>query len=262
MEEKLRVIIGDRTEKLVLPSGIPPTVEELQTTVKENFGLYEEFSFQYLDSEFGDYFTLHKIDQIKHKDTINVVYVAPIILNLQQIDESLDISFSQQSTDSLSVSYAESSLSNAESSVSNAESSAGTSPSGSTIILPRSTTERCQPWPKQFPIPQFAYETEIYLERADEDYRRNGTLLTSSKIKADILEKLAETIYMYATYPSNPQICDVAEALVKKSSCLKEPALFTGYYGWQQSLKYKMANYRTKLRGYGVPEVMCNALTF
>lgn len=151
MEEKLRVIIGDRTEKWVLPSGIPPTVDELQTTVKENFGLYEVFSFQYLDSEFGDYFTLHKTDQIKHKDSIKVVYVAPIILNLQQIDESLDISFSQQSTNSLSVSYAESSLSNAESSVSNAESSAGTSPSGSTIILPRNTTERYQPWPKQFP---------------------------------------------------------------------------------------------------------------
>lgn len=247
MEEKLRVIIGDRIEKLVLPSGIPPTVEELQTTVKANFGLNEEFSFQYLDSEFGDYFTLHKTDQIKHKDTIKVVYAAPIILDLRQVNESLDISFGQQPTDNLSVSYA--------------ESSAGTSSSGSTIILrrQRSTTERCQPWPKQFPIPQFAYETEIYLERADEDYRRNGTLLTSSKIKADILEKLAETIYMYAAYPSNPQICDVAEALVKIYPCLKEPGSFTGYYGWQQSLKYKMANYRTKLRGYGVPEVVCNA---
>ncbi len=39
MEEKLRVLIDDQIEKLVLPSGIPPTVEELQTTVKENFGI-------------------------------------------------------------------------------------------------------------------------------------------------------------------------------------------------------------------------------
>lgn len=29
MEEKLQVIIGDQIEKLVLASGIPPTVEEL-----------------------------------------------------------------------------------------------------------------------------------------------------------------------------------------------------------------------------------------
>lgn len=82
MEEKLRVIIDERIEKLVLPSGIPPTMEELQTTVKENFGISEEFSFQYLDSDFDNYFTLHKTDQIKHKDTIKVVYAAPIILNL------------------------------------------------------------------------------------------------------------------------------------------------------------------------------------
>lgn len=250
----MRVIIGDRIEKLVLQSGIPPTVEELQTIVKEKFGISEEFSLQYLDSEFEDYFTLHKTDQIKHKDTVKVVYAAPIILNLQQVEGSLDISFGQQSTDCDSVSYA-------ESSASNTESSAGTSSSTDTIILPRqrSTTERCQQWPKQFPIPQFAYETEMCLERADEDHRKNGTLLTASKVKADILEKLAETIYMYTAYPSSAQICDVAEALVNKYPCLKEPGSFSGYYGWQQRLKYKMANYRTKLRGYGVPEVMCNA---
>ncbi|KAG7231408.1 hypothetical protein INR49_011964 [Caranx melampygus] len=81
MEEKLRVIFDDRIEKLVLPSGIPPTVEELQTTVKENFGFSEE-----------------------------------------QVDENLDISFGQHSTDCDSVSYAESSASIAESSASNAES--------------------------------------------------------------------------------------------------------------------------------------------
>lgn len=67
-------------------------------------------------------------------------------------------------------------------------------------------------------------------------------------------------LYTHTAYPSSAQINDVAEALVKKYPCLKEPGSFSGYYGWQQSIKYKMANYRTKLRGYGVPEVMCNAL--
>lgn len=66
-------------------------------------------------------------------------------------------------------------------------------------------------------------------------------------------------IHIQPIHPS-AQISDVAEALVKKYPCLKEPGSFSGYYGWQQSIKYKMANYRTKLRGYGVPEVMCNAL--
>ncbi|XP_054894412.1 uncharacterized protein LOC129365303 [Poeciliopsis prolifica] len=202
MEAKLRVIIDDRIEKLDLPSGIPPTVEELHNIVKDTFGISTEFSLQYFDVEFEDYFTLHNNDLIKHKGTIK-----------------------------------------------------------DTIILSgRSTTERCQSWPKQFPIPQFAYETEMYLERGNEDYKKNGTLLTTSKIKPDILEKLAETVYTYTAYPSGSQISDVAEALVNKYPCLKEPGSFAGYYGWQQSLKYKMSNYRTKLRGYGVPEVLCNAL--
>ncbi|KAL7845988.1 hypothetical protein AOLI_G00241800 [Acnodon oligacanthus] len=94
----------------------------------------------------------------------------------------------------------------------------------------------------------------MYLERANEDYKKNGTLLTTSKVKADILEKLAETVYLYTAYPSSAQISDVAEALVEKYPCLRDPGSFSGYYDWEKSIKYKMANYRTKLRGFGVPE--------
>ncbi|KAI9545946.1 hypothetical protein NQZ68_032659 [Dissostichus eleginoides] len=199
MEAKLRVLIDDRIEKLVLPAGIPPTVEELTNVVKETYAVIDEFSLQYLD-----YFTLNQTDQIKHKDTVKVVYVEQITLNLLPIDGS---SFLQSSTE--------------YDSASNAESSARTSTSHDTIILSnQSTAERREPWPKQFPVPRFAFETGMYLERANEDYKKDGKLLTTSK----------------------------------------EPGSFSGYYGWQQSLKYKMANYRTKLRGYGVPEVMCNSL--
>lgn len=248
IEAKLRVIIDDRIEKLVLPSGIPSTLEELQTVVKETFDISDEFSLQYFDSEFEDYFTLHKSDEIKHKDTVKVVYAEHITLNLVPLDECTDNSFLQHSTD-------------AESTASNVDSSAGQSSSQDTIILSnRSATERCQPWPKQYPVPQFAFETEMILERATEDFKKNGTLLTNARVKSDILETLAKTIYTYTAYPSSAQISDVAEALVKKYPFLKEPGSFSGYYGWQQSIKYKMANYCTKLRGYGVPEVMCNAL--
>lgn len=67
-------------------------------------------------------------------------------------------------------------------------------------------------------------------------------------------------MYTYTAYPSGAQISDVAEALCTKYPFLREPGSFSGFYGWQQSLMYKMANYRTKLRGFGVPDVMCNAL--
>lgn len=100
----------------------------------------------------------------------------------------------------------------------------------------------------------------MYLETATEAYNKNGILVSASKIKADVLEKLAESIFAYTAYPSSAQISDVAEALVKKYPCLKEPGSFAGYYGWQQSLKYKMGNYRTKLRSFGLPELTCNAL--
>ncbi|KAK1894643.1 Histone-lysine N-methyltransferase Su(var)3-9, partial [Dissostichus eleginoides] len=167
MEAKLRVLMDDRIEKLVLPAGIPPTVEELTNVVKETYAVIDEFSLQYLDSDFEDYFTLNQTDQIKHKDTVKVVYAEQITLNLLPIDGS---SFLQSSTE--------------YDSASNAESSAGTSSSHDTIILSnQSTAERREPWPKQFPVPQFAFETGMYLERANEDYKKDGKLLTTSKIQ-------------------------------------------------------------------------------
>ncbi|KAK1892763.1 putative L-type lectin-domain containing receptor kinase I.2, partial [Dissostichus eleginoides] len=164
MEAKLRVLIDDRIEKLVLPAGIPPTVEELTNVVKETYAVIDEFSLQYLD-----YFTLNQTDQIKHKDTVKVVYVEQITLNLLPIDGS---SFLQSSTE--------------YDSASNAESSAGTSTSHDTIILSnQSTAERREPWPKQFPVPRFAFETGMYLERANEDYKKDGKLLNTSKIQEE-----------------------------------------------------------------------------
>lgn len=66
----LRVVIEHRSEKLTLSSGIPSTVEQLHETVKGTFGLIEDFTLHYLDEDFGDYFTLHSTNQIKHKGTI------------------------------------------------------------------------------------------------------------------------------------------------------------------------------------------------
>ncbi|CAM4678776.1 unnamed protein product [Leuciscus chuanchicus] len=59
-------------------------------------------------------------------------------------------------------------------------------------------------------------------------------------VKSNILECLAELIFSYTPYPNDAQRCAVAEALIKKNPCLKEPGSFNGLYGWQQSLKYKI----------------------
>lgn len=115
-------------------------MEKLQTVVKETFGISVEFSLQYFDSEFEDFFTLHKSDQIKHKDTIKAVKANPIFLELFPVEDNLHSSIGQQSTDCDSRSDAESVALRSESSFASVSSQA------STVILPKkSYTERCQP---------------------------------------------------------------------------------------------------------------------
>lgn len=260
MEAQLRVLIDDRIEKLILPSGLPDTVDDLKDVIKVSFGIPDECYLLYLDSDFGDFFTLHRCDQIKNKDTIKVVKATPVVLDLFPVEEPLASSVSGPSVDWESTDMV--GLGTSAFNTPAAESSAASlSSEASTVILPpRSPTERCQRWPKPFPIPTFAYETEICLQRAAEEFQRTGARLKPSKVKADIVEKLSKSIYAYVAYPSGAQISDVAEALCTKYPFLKEPGSFSGFYGWQQRLRWKMSNYRTKLRAYGVPEVMCNSL--
>ncbi|KAL3045306.1 hypothetical protein OYC64_013550 [Pagothenia borchgrevinki] len=59
----LKVIIEHRSEKLLLSSGIPSTVEQLHETVKETFGLIEDFTLHYLDEDFGDTKEQHELDR-------------------------------------------------------------------------------------------------------------------------------------------------------------------------------------------------------
>ncbi|KAL6491531.1 hypothetical protein MHYP_G00018760 [Metynnis hypsauchen] len=48
------------------------------------------------------------------------------------------------------------------------------------------------------------------------------------------------------------------EELGNKHLCLKEPGSGTGYDGWATSIKYKLGNYRSKLRQAGCNEVSVN----
>ena len=240
---KLRVILEDHDiRKLTLPSGIPPSVENLKSKVQEAFGVQGEFALQYMDNDFGgQFFTLCSTDVIEDKDTIKVIYLAAPV-------EPSSCSDSDASEIVTLTLYEDTACSSSGS-------------SADTVLLsPDRRLERSVPWPSEFPIPRFAYNTEMILERANESYLKNGSLLSAPSIKTDILEKLAETIYQYVAYPSSAQICAVAEALIQKHPCLKEPGSASGNYGWQIRLKYKMGNFRTKLRNLGCPELTVNAL--
>ncbi|KAK0153158.1 hypothetical protein N1851_005175 [Merluccius polli] len=77
-------------------------------------------------------------------------------------------------------------------------------------------------------------------------------------MKMGILEKLADKIFSLRAYPDKHQIEAVSSELVQKHPCLKEPGSGTGYQGWAVSLKYKLGNYRSKLRHAGCNEVSVN----
>jgi len=242
----LRVILSDHDiKKLALPSGIPETVGELHSLVQDTFGISRNFCLHFKDADFdNEFFSLLSTTDIMDKGTIKVVYVEEsptVTLTFTDVNDSSplpsdDVCSSASSHDTLPVS-------------------------------PRSITEspiqRSKGWPAEFPVPRFSASTEILLQSGNETFHCSGTLFGTKDLISllpDILGNLAETIFEYAAYPSSAQLSQVAEALVKKHPCLKEPGSFNGCYGWIQRLKYKMNNFRSKLRGIGCPEIVVNSL--
>ncbi|KAL7863317.1 hypothetical protein SRHO_G00123010 [Serrasalmus rhombeus] len=77
-------------------------------------------------------------------------------------------------------------------------------------------------------------------------------------MKMEILDKLAQEIFALKAYPEKYEMESVASELVRKHPCLKEPGCGTGYDGWTTSIRYKLGNYRSKLRQAGCNEVVVN----
>ena len=200
-----------------------------------------QICLQYKDEEFDeDFFTLTSTNELKDKDTLKVVYV-PLHLTLTLVPQESTRDASDVSSLCGSVSLSGDSL--------------------DTVILSPSPSERQSPWPAVFPIPTFSHNTELALRQGNEIYLRDGNPMTSPCVKSDTLERLAEAMFSYTAYPNDAQRSAVAQALVEKHPCLKEPGSFNGTYGWQQSLKYKCGNYRTKRKTLGSSELLVNSLS-
>ena len=247
---KLRVIIEeDDFRRLDLHSGKPKTLMDLHNTIPDAFGVERDFRIQFMDPDFNNEFmNITSIQDIQDRGTIKLVYIKNCL------DMSPTLRLNSPSTPGPSGSPSSIYTSHSVSSLSSSD-------SDTIINLSHSETElRAHAWPCDFPIPRFPYDVEVQLQRGNEIFRETGTSLKITPgLKSDILDKLAEEIFQYTAYQQNHQIDDVAGALVKKFPCLREPSA-TGYYGWMISLKYKMANYRTKMRNIGCPEVTVNML--
>lgn len=235
----LRLILGENdSSKVTLPLGIPDSVEELKSEIKRQCEVLGDFRLQYKDIDFDEFINLSSTSDIQNKATLKVIYlpsasstISPCISSVETSRDEVT-SISSLDTDILSSSDSSS-----------------------------SSSLRCKPWPDVFPVPEFVYDVELQLQRANGDFKSNGTLFSPSpKMKSDILECLASQIIRYKAYPSSAEFDAVAEALVKKHPCLREQGSVTGFYGWKISLKYKMANYRTKMRNIGCAELNVNSL--
>ncbi|XP_041835912.1 uncharacterized protein LOC121636456 [Melanotaenia boesemani] len=236
---RFRVLIHHEAKEVTLNSGIPSTVAELVEAIKQHLSIATDISLQYKDADFDDFFTLTSTNDLKDKDTLKVVY-APISLTLTAVpqESTPDVSDMMSSCECESLSV----------------------DSNDTVIMSPSPFERQSPWPAVFPIPNFSHNTELALREGNYIYLREGIPLTSPSVKSDILERLAEAKFSCTAYRNDAQRSAVAQALVDKHPCLKEPGSFNGIYGWQQSLKYKCGNYRTKRKALGSSELLINML--
>uniref|UniRef100_A0A8C5EVH8 Uncharacterized protein n=1 Tax=Gouania willdenowi TaxID=441366 RepID=A0A8C5EVH8_GOUWI len=250
---QLRMILADYdVRKLVLPSGIPETVDDLHSVICDTFSIARDFRLHYKDVDFGDeFFTLFFTSDLKDKDTVKVVFLQDqeptITLTLNDVTDT-DLT---NVTDQLCEEHYVDDISSVR--------------TDNTLITTSedSPGHRSQRWPAQFLIPSFSNLTEIQIQTANERLKKYGTLFLTKDfipLLPDILGKLAEAIFKYTAYPSSLQISEVAEALTQKHPYLKEPGSYNGSYGWAQRLKYKMNNFRSKLRGLGCPEVEINSL--
>uniref|UniRef100_A0A3B3I971 Uncharacterized protein n=1 Tax=Oryzias latipes TaxID=8090 RepID=A0A3B3I971_ORYLA len=243
---KLRVILGENNaQRLILPSGIPESLGELEQQIRRQCGVEEDFRLQFMDVDFGNEFTnLVSLTEIQDKSTIKLIF------NSTEPTPAGGLASSPNSPAAI--------LMHQDQPSSN---SSGTSFDTDILSSPESTSVRSSGWPLFFHVPQFSYDTELQLSRANNAFKESGTLLNPDpKLKSSILDGLTQEMVKYKVYLSDREFEDVAEALVLAHPCLKEPGSITGYGGWKMSLKYKLANYRMKLRRLGCPEVTVNAL--
>lgn len=226
----LRLIVSPQDIRKLRLDSFPKSVEELKLVLKNKLQLSQSFELHYEDEDFKDFCNLTCVDDLsKDKATLKIIF-CPDSSEPCLESCSSGLTFSASSP---------------------------TSPSSGQSS---SFTGRSQPWPAVFPVPTFSFDAELRLRQGNEAFESCGKLLALSKdIKSEILEKMAETMFSFKAYPANEDFESAAIGLIEKHPCLKEPGSTSGWYGWKISLKFKMGNYRQKLRDAGCQELKINS---
>ena len=221
----MRVIVSEGDIRKMTMTKRPDTLEDLTCMLRDTLQANYTFMLQYQDPEFDNQLcNLTDLSELPEKPTIKIIPVIELVPVTPQTDSCSDTG-SQADTD----------------------------------ILSSSSLDRSIQWPEVFEIPKFSVDVEYRLRQGNLLYLRDATYLKMTKeLKHDILERLAETMYAFKAYPTKRDFEDVAKALVLKHPCLKESSSCSCYDGWKNSLKFKMGNYRTKMRQLGRLDVTVN----
>lgn len=220
----LRVILNKDNIRKIHIDSLPETLDEFMALLKRKLGIEDDLIVQYEDKDFEN-------------ELCNLTDLSELPAERATLKVSVQNSTESYHTDS-------------------------TSDTASLLSSPSShdASPSRKPWPEVFEIPRFSYDVELLLRRGNEAYQKDGSLLNIRRdTKSEILDVLIEKMYSYDAYPSREQYDVVAQSLIKRHPCLREPGSAKGWYCWKFSLKFKMGNYRTKLRMAGCPELQVNS---
>lgn len=213
---RLLILLSDDSSERMELSRVPDTVKELIEQVKESCKMAGGIRLQYKDLDFGVFVNLSSTSTIKDLTTIKVIPSDPPTDIVLEFINSNPADLCVSDTSSLTVH----------------------TDSDDTVLLSSSSSSserfRTEPWPKEFVIPLFSYETECQLEMGNAEYTKSQRRLKpSSKMLSDILEKLAEKIFSFKAYPDDADLSGVAEAMTRKHPSLRQPDSSNESYGWK-----------------------------
>ncbi|TNM96325.1 hypothetical protein fugu_015986 [Takifugu bimaculatus] len=235
----LRVVLSSREARRVQLPEVPASVGQLIDILKERLELRGDFSLQFEDPEFGN--------ALCNLMAISELPAERAVLHIMWDCDSSPLNQSTASVSSSSV-FSQDTVS---------VHSEDFRPSWTDSI--QMNLRHVSEWPSPFPIPKFSYDVELKLCKANVTYEKSKKgLAVTRDMKMEILDKIAAAVFEIKGYPEKDELESVASALVLKYPCLKEPGSITGYEGWKASIKYKLGNYRSKLRRAGCNEVNVN----
>ncbi|KAM9375427.1 sterile alpha motif domain-containing protein 3-like isoform 4-T5 [Pholidichthys leucotaenia] len=231
----LCVVISPKEARQLKLSEVPESVDQLVDVIKERLELQGDFLVQFEDPDFGN--------ALCNLTTMSELPAEHAVLHIVWDSDSSSLNQCIGSVSSLDTASVHS----------------GDIRSSWTDSIQTNLRHVTQ-WPSPFPIPKLSYDVELQLRKGNETYEKSKKGLDATReIKMEILDKIAQAIFEIKSYPEKDELESVGSSLVLKYPCLKEPGSITGYEGWKTSIKYKLGNFRTKLRRAGCNEVDVNS---